>query len=40
MHAAPWPANSELTLMLREWTAAGYVTRDYRLLEQPAQAAQ
>ena len=22
--------------MLREWTAAGYVTRDYRLLEQPA----
>ncbi len=39
VHAAPWPANSELTLMLREWTAAGYVTRDYRLLEQPAQAA-
>lgn len=36
VHAAPWPADSELTLMLREWTSAGYVTRDYRLLEQPA----
>lgn len=35
VHAAPWPADRELTLMLREWTAAGYVTRDYRLLEQP-----
>ncbi len=34
--AAPWPAGSELTLMLREWTSAGYVTRDYRLLEQPS----
>lgn len=36
VHAAPWPADRELTLMLREWTSAGYVTRDYRLLEQPA----
>ena len=36
VHAAPWPAGNELTLMLREWTTAGYVTRDYRLLEQPA----
>ena len=36
VHAAPWPAGNELTLMLREWTSAGYVTRDYRLLEQPA----
>ena len=36
VHAAPWPADSELTLMLREWTPAGYVTRDYRRLEQPA----
>lgn len=24
-----------LTLMLREWTAAGYITRDYRTLTQP-----
>lgn len=39
VHAAPWPADSELTLMLREWTNTGYVTRDYRLLEQPALAA-
>lgn len=39
VHAAPWPADRELTLMLREWTSAGYVTRDYRLLEQPALAA-
>lgn len=38
VHAAPWPADSELTLMLREWTPAGYVTRDYRRLEQPASA--
>ena len=38
VHAAPCPADSELTLMLREWTNTGYVTRDYRLLEQPAQA--
>ena len=28
-----------LTLMLREWTPAGYVTRDYRNFEAPAKAA-
>ncbi len=39
VHAAPWPADRELTLMLREWTPAGYVTRDYRRLEQPATTA-
>lgn len=31
-HAAPLPADGHLTLMLREWTPAGYVTRDYRAL--------
>jgi len=36
VHAAPWSPDRELALMLREWTSAGYVTRDYRLLEQPA----
>lgn len=33
-HAAPLPTEGYLTLMLREWTAAGYVTRDYRALEE------
>ena len=33
-HAAPLPAEGYLTLMLREWTAAGYVTRDCRALEE------
>ena len=33
-HAAPLPAEGYLTLMLREWTPAGYVTRDYRALEE------
>lgn len=31
-HSAPLPATGHLTLMLREWTPAGYVTRDYRTL--------
>lgn len=35
-HAAPLPAVGHLTLMLREWTPGGYVTRDYRFLERPA----
>ena len=34
-HAAPLPATGYLTLMLREWTPGGYVTRDYRPLERP-----
>lgn len=38
-HAAPLPAAGHLTLMLREWTAAGYLTRDYRELARPAVAA-
>jgi Helix-hairpin-helix motif len=29
------PASSHLTLMLREWTTAGYVTRDWRELDWP-----
>ena len=31
-HAAPLPEAGHLTLMLREWTPAGYVTRDFRAL--------
>lgn len=31
-HAGPLPAIGHLTLMLREWTPAGYLTRDYRIL--------
>jgi DNA uptake protein ComE-like DNA-binding protein len=31
-HAGPLPATGHLTLMLREWTPAGYLTRDYRIL--------
>lgn len=34
-HAATLPGSGHLTLMLREWTAAGYVTRDYRPLARP-----
>lgn len=34
-HAGPLPADGHLTLMLREWTAAGYLTRDYRALARP-----
>ena len=34
-HAGPLPDSGHLTLMLREWTAAGYVTRDYRPLARP-----
>ena len=34
-HAAPLPADGQLVLMLREWTPAGYVTRDYRALSRP-----
>lgn len=34
-HAAPLPETGTLTLMLREWTPAGYVTRDYRELARP-----
>jgi len=34
---APRPAGEwSLVLMLREWTAAGYLTRDYRSLQAPA----
>lgn len=33
-HAAPLPAEGYLTLMLREWTPAGYVTRDFRALSE------
>ncbi|MCE1240055.1 MAG: helix-hairpin-helix domain-containing protein [Azonexaceae bacterium] len=32
------PTNGHLTLMLREWTPAGYVTRDFRPLARPATA--
>lgn len=32
------PANGHLTLMLREWTPAGYLTRDFRPLARPATA--
>lgn len=35
-HAAPLPADGHLVLMLREWTPAGYVTRDYRALSRPS----
>jgi DNA uptake protein ComE-like DNA-binding protein len=35
-HAAPLPADGHLILMLREWTPAGYVTRDYRALTRPS----
>ncbi len=35
-HAGPLPAEGQLTLMLREWTPAGYVTRDYRALARPS----
>lgn len=35
-HAGPLPATGHLTLMLREWTSAGYVTRDYRALARPS----
>lgn len=35
-HAGPLPASGHLTLMLREWTPAGYVTRDYRELARPS----
>lgn len=35
-HAAPMPADGYLTLMLREWTPSGYVTRDYRSLARPS----
>jgi hypothetical protein len=35
-HAGPLPTTGHLTLMLREWTPAGYVTRDYRMLARPS----
>lgn len=35
-HAGPLPATGHLTLMLREWTPAGYITRDYRTLTRPS----
>ena len=35
-HAGPLPADGQLTLMLREWTPAGYLTRDYRVLARPS----
>lgn len=35
-HAGPLPPTGHLTLMLREWTPAGYVTRDYRTLARPS----
>jgi DNA uptake protein ComE-like DNA-binding protein len=35
-HAGPLPAAGYLTLMLREWTPAGYVTRDFRELSRPS----
>ena len=35
-HAGPLPASGHLTLMLREWTPAGYLTRDYRVLARPS----
>lgn len=34
-NAGPLPADGYLTLMLREWTQAGYLTRDYRALTRP-----
>lgn len=37
--AAPLPASGHLTLMLREWTSSGYLTRDYRTLTRPTPAA-
>lgn len=33
-------ANGQLTLMLREWTPAGYVTRDWRELDWPREASE
>lgn len=39
LHAVAAPAGSFPTLMLREWTAAGYVTRDFRQLAPSAAAA-
>ena len=35
-HAGPLPEAGHLTLMLREWTPAGYVTRDFRALARPS----
>ncbi len=42
LHATAAPANTFPTLMLREWTATGYVTRDFRRLASvpPAAAVQ
>jgi len=37
--AGPLPASGHLTLMLREWTPAGYLTRDYRSLTRPTVSA-
>lgn len=37
--AGPLPATGHLTLMLREWTPAGYLTRDYRSLARPTVSA-
>ena len=34
-HVEPFPEDGDLTLMLREWTETGYVTRDYRSLPCP-----
>lgn len=34
--AGPLPTSGHLTLMLREWTPAGYLTRDYRSLARPS----
>lgn len=39
-HAGPVPTSGHLTLMLREWTAAGYITRDYRSLVLPSSPSQ
>ncbi len=39
LHATAAPANTFPTLMLREWTATGYVTRDIRSLATAAPAA-
>ncbi len=38
--AGPVPDSGHLTLMLREWTPAGYLTRDYRILPVVAAAAE
>ena len=38
LHIAPASASSYLTLMLREWTPCGYLTRDFRTLAAPAPA--